>query len=47
MAQQMKDLALSLLWHGFDPWPGNICALQVQSPSPIFFDCKKLKKHFF
>ena len=19
----MEDVALSLLWHGFDPWPGN------------------------
>ena len=23
VAQQFKDPALSLLWHGFDPWPGN------------------------
>ena len=29
MVQQVKDLVLSLpwlrllLWHGFDPWPGN------------------------
>ena len=23
MAQWVKDLALSLLWRGFDPWPGN------------------------
>ena len=23
MAQLVKDLSLSLLWHGFDPWPGN------------------------
>ena len=22
MAQQIKDLALSLLWHRFDTWPG-------------------------
>ena len=31
MAQQVKDLALSLkqlrslLWHGFNPWPGSFC----------------------
>ena len=31
VAQGIKDLVLSLrwlgllLWHGFDPWPGNIC----------------------
>ena len=24
MAQQVKDLALSLLWLGFNPWPWNI-----------------------
>ena len=23
----VKDLALSLLWRGFDPWPGNLCML--------------------
>ena len=23
VAQQVKDLALSLLWCGFNPWPGN------------------------
>ena len=27
MAQQVKDLALSLLWHQFDPWPWNFCRL--------------------
>ena len=33
MSQGVKDLALSLLWlwlllwHGFDPWPGNFCML--------------------
>ena len=36
MAQQVKDLTLSLqqlgllLWHGFDPWPGNSHLLQVK-----------------
>ena len=29
VAQQVKDLALSLLWHQFDPWPGNFCMLWV------------------
>ena len=24
MAQQVKDLALSLLWHGFNPWPREL-----------------------
>ena len=23
MAQWVKDPPLALLWHGFDPWPGN------------------------
>lgn len=23
-------MALSLLWQGFDPWPGNFCMAQVQ-----------------
>ena len=27
MAQQFKDLALSLMWQGFDPWPGNFHTL--------------------
>ena len=34
LAHQVKDLALSLLWHGFDPWPGNFHMLWVQHPSP-------------
>ena len=25
VAQQVKDPVLSLLGHGFDPWPGNLC----------------------
>ena len=29
MAQQIKDLALSLLWLGFYPWASNFCLLQV------------------
>ena len=36
MAQQVKNLVLSLqwlwlqLWHGFGPWPGNFCMPWVQ-----------------
>ena len=30
LAQQVKDLALLLLWCGFDPWPEKFCILQVQ-----------------
>ena len=29
VAQWMKAAALSLLWYGFDPWPGNLRMLQV------------------
>ena len=29
MAQQVKDPGLSLLWHGFDTWPGNFHMPQV------------------
>ena len=30
MAQQVKDPALSVLWHEFDPWPGNFRMPQAQ-----------------
>ena len=30
VAQQLKDPALSLLWHEFDPWPGNLSVPWVQ-----------------
>ena len=36
MTQQVKDPVLSLqqlrslLWHGFDPWPGNVHMPQLQ-----------------
>ena len=36
MAQQVKNLVLSLqwlwlqLWHGFGPWPANFCMPWVQ-----------------
>ena len=33
MAQWVKDLALSLLWSRFDPWPRSFCILWVQ-PKP-------------
>ena len=29
VAQLVKDLALSLLWHRFDPWPGNFPMLRA------------------
>ena len=41
MAQQVKDLVLSLqwlrslLWHGFSPWPGNFHMLRVQPKKPV------------
>ena len=28
--QWVEDLALSLLWLGFDPWPENFCMSWVQ-----------------
>ena len=31
VAQWVKDMLLSLLWHGFDPWPGNFYVLWMQS----------------
>ncbi len=30
MAQQVKDLALSLLWLGFSPWSGDFHMPQAQ-----------------
>ena len=30
MIQQIKGPELSLLWCGFDPWPGNFCMPWVQ-----------------
>lgn len=29
-AQQVKDVALSLLWLWFDPWPRSFCMPRVQ-----------------
>lgn len=34
MAQQVRDLALSLLWHGFLPWPGTFHMPQAQHHPP-------------
>ena len=41
MAQQVKDLALSLLGYGFNPWPGNFHMLQAWPKTKI----KCLKWH--
>ena len=30
MAQQVRDLELSLLWHRFAPWPKNFHMLQAR-----------------
>jgi len=30
VAHQVKDLALSLMWLRFDPWPGKFHKLRVQ-----------------
>ena len=32
VAQQVKNLPLSLLWHRFDPWTGNFHVRQAQHP---------------
>ena len=50
MASQVKDLALSLLWlwsllsHGFDPWSGNFCMLQMQPKTKQNETMQKKKK---
>ena len=31
----VKDLALSLLWHGFSPWPQNFCMPRAPLPNKI------------
>ena len=31
VAQQVKDLTVSLLWLRFSPWSGTFCTLQAQS----------------
>ena len=53
MAQQVKDLVLSLqwlgflLWHRFDPWPGNFHVPQVQPKKSVASPCKLLKVILF
>ena len=48
-AQPVKDLALprqqlwSLLWHWFDPWPGNFHRPQVRPKKKIIIKQKKKK----
>ena len=44
MAQRVKDLALSLLWHGFNPQSGNLHMPQVQPKSKAKQKKKKKKK---
>lgn len=34
VGQVVKDLALSLLWGSFNPWPRNFCMLQACPPPP-------------
>ena len=46
VAQWIKDLALSLLWLRFNPWPGNFFMLQARpkkniSGVPIIAQCIK------
>ena len=40
VAEQVKDLTLSLLWHGFDLWPQNFSMPQAQTKN------KKIKRIF-
>lgn len=32
LVQQVKELLLSLLWCGSDPWSGNFCMPNVSGP---------------
>ena len=41
MAQQVKDLSLSLLWLGFDPLPGNF---QMPQAWPKINEIKEKEK---
>ena len=45
VAQQVKDLALSLIWHGFDPWLGNLRMLQMWPKNKLIK--KKKEKTIF
>ena len=44
MAQWVKDPALSVLWHGFYPWPTNFQMLHMQPPPKFFLKtyCSKV-----
>ena len=48
MAQWVNDPVLSLLWLGFDLWPGNLCMPQVRAKNKhtlIINKKKKVKKN--
>ena len=42
----VKDLALSLLWCGFDPWPANSCISQAW-PEKKFNEKKNVDTNFY
>ena len=42
VAQRGKDLALSLLWHGFNTWPWNFLMPQLQ-PFLATTTCPQIK----
>ena len=44
VAWWVKDPVLSLLWWGFDPWPGNFCMLQPWPKKKKKIKEKKRKK---
>ena len=46
MAQWVRDLALSLLWLGFDSWSGNLRMLQAWPKKVIFWWTKAELTHF-
>ena len=41
---RVKDLALSLLWQGFDPWPRNVHMPQVQPKEKKVTFCKMRRR---
>ena len=44
MAQWVNDPVLSLLWLGFDLWPGNLCMPQVRAKNKHTLIINKKKK---
>ena len=46
MDQQVKDLALLLLWPGFNPWPWEL-PHAMDTHTQIFFCCFELDIHSF